>query len=236
MKNKQIIMLALVFVISGVCGWFLESAIIGEEYKTADEVADEAAAVVLPELSTIPVVDTTVELKPVSNGTRYSLTANAFVESDDTLSYFLFENKECNGKCYEGKGGKFISIPGKADETYYLVVKNKRTEELSEVIEVSGFRAKLSMDARLTEKKLEDFFNGKAKLDRGWQDKQCSIVQLKADAFTIGHLSQLEKRTDLRSIANYMAAHTNLHADVSDIEYDADGKLKGYRLTITEKE
>lgn len=234
MKNKQIIMLALVFVVSGVCGWFLESAIIGEEYNTADEVADEAAAEVLPELSTIPVVDTTVELKPVSNGTRYSLTANAFVESDDTLSYFLFENKECSGKCYEGKGGKFISIPGKADETYYLVVKNTNTSEFSDIVPVKGFVIRYD---KITEAELEELFNRY----KSWSKAPAAMTS-KMEKSALKNLQVVVVNEDpneeytpksLREICQSVSAGIWKKVDVvGEPSYDDQGRLRKLKIEV----
>lgn len=231
MKNNHIAMLALVFVVSGVCGWFLEGVILEDRDKETDVVEE----VVLPVVSTIPVIDTTVEIIPKANGAKYALVVNAFVESNDTLSYFLYEDRECTGKYYEVNDGKFVSIPGKSDATYYLVVKNTRTGDISEILEVGGFRPKLGMDERLTEKMLEDSFNGRKSLERGWQSKMCRSIQIKADAYTLSHITQMKSK-DLRDIANYMALYPHLEADVSEVEYDAEGKLQSYRLIIVDKE
>ena len=140
MKNKQIIMLALVFVVSGVCGWFLESAILGDrsEIQDAEIVAPvEGEPVVIK--STVPVIDVETTL-PVGTNGKYDLTVSASVESGDPLTYALYLDELCQEKeVMRDADGKFKDIPGISSQTYYLRVQNTNTSEFSDIVPVKGF-------------------------------------------------------------------------------------------------
>lgn len=134
-KGTQIFLLIIVFAASVAGGYFLEEVIMGKDSSKSRKTVVAEQEVVL---STVPDSLTwTIPVKAKSG--KYSFTAYAYVESGDNLMYHLFEDKECERAIASNYDGEFSEIPGTASKTYYLVVQNYDTGDLSEVKQITGF-------------------------------------------------------------------------------------------------
>ena len=159
MKNNQIIMLVLVFVLSGVCGWFLEGVILGDHSMTHEVEIETPVEEPVEVKSTVPVIDVANTVLEVAKNGKYNLTVSAAVESGDPLSYVLYPDKTCQeADAATVNDGVFKDIPGISGQTYYLRVQNTNTSEFSDIVPVEGF-VKVIRYEKITEAELEELFN-----------------------------------------------------------------------------
>ena len=134
-KGTQIFLLIVLFAASVAGGYFLEEVVMGEGSSKSRKTV-----VVEPEVVLSPIPDSLTWTAPKkAKSGKYSLTASAYVESGDILMYHLYEDKECKRAYASNYDGEFSEIPGTASQTYYLVVQNYDTGDLSEVKPITGF-------------------------------------------------------------------------------------------------
>lgn len=134
-KGTQIFLLIVLFAASVAGGYFLEEVVMGK-----DSSKSRKTVVVEPEVVLSPIPDSLTWTAPKkAKSGKYSLTASAYVESGDILMYHLYEDKECKRAYASNYDGEFSEIPGTASQTYYLVVQNYDTGDLSEVKPITGF-------------------------------------------------------------------------------------------------
>lgn len=134
-KGTQIFLLIVLFAASVAGGYFLEEVVMGK-----DSSKSRKAVVVEPEVVLSPIPDSLTWTAPKkAKSGKYSFTASAFVEADAILMYHLYEDKECKRAYASNYDGEFSEIPGTASQTYYLVVQNYDTGDLSEVKPITGF-------------------------------------------------------------------------------------------------
>ena len=99
-------------------------------------------------VSTKPVI--TSHSKPERNSKGlYSFTVNAEVESGDRLVYELFEDEKCSVKIgRDNMDGKFSDVAVKDVTSIYARVFNLKTDEQSELHEISGFEEAKAPEAQ----------------------------------------------------------------------------------------
>ena len=237
MKNKQIIMLALVFVVSGVCGWFLESFILGDRSKIQDaEIVAQVEEEPVVILSTVPVIDVETILLEGTNG-KYDLTVSASVESGDPLTYALYLDELCQEKeVVRVADGKFKDIPGTDGKTYYLQVQNTNTSETSDIIAVEGF-VKAIRYQKVTKEELEDLFNrykswSKAPAEMTAKMEKSVLRNLQVDVVNKDPEEEYIPNT-LREICQYVNAGTWKRVNVlGELSYDGQGRLKKLKIEV----
>ena len=162
MKNNQIALLVLVFVVCGACGFFLGRVVMEAGKNTEPEVVVEVEEYE-EVLSTVPVIDGINA--PAGKGGIYEFNVSASVESGDAIVYVLYSDEACSVKVADNLDGRFSGIPGTDSKKYYVRVQNYRTSEASDVVAVDGF-AKLHMFRKIQESELENLFN----VIKSWSD------------------------------------------------------------------
>ena len=155
MKNTQILILVLVFVACGVCGYFLGGLVLEGTDNEPVPVVEEA----LPVLSTIPVFEAPETIQPVKNGKTYNLKVTTSVESGDPVAYVLYEDIDCKKEVGRNDNGEFTGISGVQGGTYYVKAQNKNTTEWTEAVAISGFDIIRDPVKKITVEELEAMLN-----------------------------------------------------------------------------
>ena len=237
MKNNQIIMLVLVFVVSGVCGWFLESAILGDHSETQDaEIVAPVEGEPVVIKSTVPVIDVETTL-PVGTNGKYDLTVSASVESGDPLTYALYLDELCQEKeVMRDADGKFKDIPGISSQTYYLRVQNTNTSEFSDIVPVKGF-VQVNRYEKITEAELEELFNRY----KSWSNAPAAMTS-KMQKSALKNLQVVVVNDDpneeytpksLREICQNVSAGIWKKVDVvGEPSYDDQGRLRKLKIEV----
>ncbi|MBO5419869.1 MAG: hypothetical protein J6A22_07265 [Bacteroidales bacterium] len=164
MKNSQIILLVLLFVVCGALGFFLGKVFVGADNHVSQEViVEEVVEEPVVVLSTIPVIDDVTP--PVGKRGVYEFSVKGSVESGDAIIYGLYSDEGCSVKVAENLDGVFTGIAGTDSKKYYVMAQNYRTSDTSDIVVVEGF-AKLHMFRKILESELEQLFN----VTRSWSD------------------------------------------------------------------
>ena len=154
-KSSQIFLLIVVFAACVAGGYFIGEAVLDDSPSKDRERDVETQR---PVLSSIPEIS---DISSVSGkGEKYSFSVYAYVESEDPLVYSLFSDEDCQNKVVENYDGEFKDVPGTASQTYYLQVKNFKTDEVSEIFPVPGF-AKIQKVKKITVTELDHIINTK---------------------------------------------------------------------------
>lgn len=227
MKNNQIALLVLVFVVCGACGFFLGRAVMGAGKNVEPEVVVEEYEEVL---STVPVIDGIKA--PTGKGGIYEFSVSASVESGDAIVYVLYNDESCSVKIADNLDGLFSGIPGTDSKKYFVRVQNYRTAEVSDVVAVEGF-AKLHMFRKIQESELENLFN----VTKSWSDApdwmsasvspslQLQIVNLDPDrepraTRTLGEVCMKVANGQWESV------------DVRSLSYDGQNRLQKLSIAV----
>lgn len=165
-KGLQIVLLGLLFLVSGAVGYILEDILLGKE-DTSEVVVEQPVAeqeVQEPAVSTIPVIPADGIKGPERNAAgNFDLSVLASVESAHQLKYFLYKDEACTQEAASNLSGTFADIPAVASKTYYVRVQNLATGDVSEVLPVAGF-VELFKYKQITKAELEKLFN----VDQDW--------------------------------------------------------------------
>ena len=136
-KGLQIVLLGLLFLVSGAVGYILEDILLGKE-DTSEVVVEQPVAepeVQEPAVSTIPVIPADGIKGPERNAAgNFELSVLASVESAHQLKYFLYKDEACTQEAASNLSGAFADIPAVASKTYYVRVQNLATGDVSEVL------------------------------------------------------------------------------------------------------
>lgn len=156
-KSSQIFLLIVVFAACVAGGYFIGEAVLDDSLSKDRERDVETQR---PVLSSIPVIS---DISSVSgNGEKYSFSVFAYVDSEDPMIYSLFSDEDCLKKVVENYDGEFKDVPGTASQTYYLQVKNFKTDEVSETVPVKGFAKSVPKKVKkITVTELEHIINTK---------------------------------------------------------------------------
>lgn len=154
-KSSQIFLLIVVFAACVAGGYFIGEAVLDDSPSKDRERDVETQH---PVLSSIPEIS---DISSVSGkGEKYSFLVFAYVESGDPLVYSLFSDEDCQNKVVENYDGAFKDVPGTVSQTYYLQVKNSKTDEVSEIVPVKGFtRSVANKVKRITLSELDHIIN-----------------------------------------------------------------------------
>lgn len=156
MKNTQIIALVSVFLACVGCGFFLGRLIFEDKPAVEEEIVVPVQEEIV--LSTVPVIESYTE--PVLSAGKYSFNVQAYVESEDSLKYVLCRDEACDDVVAALDVPEFTNIPPIQSKTYYLLVQNTRTYEISDIIMVEGFDMPVVMYRKVTVNELNELFNG----------------------------------------------------------------------------
>lgn len=152
-KSSQIFLLIVVFAACVAGGYFIGEAVL-DDSPSKDRERDVEEQ--YPLLSSIPEIS---NISSVSGkGEKYSFSVFAYVESEDPLVYSLFSDEDCQNKVVENYDGEFKDVAGTASQTYYLQVKNLKTDEVSEIVPVTGF-AKIQKVKKINVTELDHIIN-----------------------------------------------------------------------------
>lgn len=225
-KGLQIVLLVLLFLVSGAVGYFLEDILLGDkvvaEAAVEQPVAEPAAA--RDTVSTVPVIlkDAITAPKRAENGT-YGFSVQATVESAHQLKYILYKDEACTQELTGNLSGVFTDIPAAAAKTYYLRAQNVATGDFSEVCPVEGF-VQLQMYKKITKAELDQMFNVVKEYERVPKDFLSRISgSLK---ITANGLSQDARQiTKIAQIFNNLSVGVWQSVVVEDIRYDAQGRM-----------
>lgn len=156
-KSSQIFLLIVVFAACVAGGYFIGEAVLDDSPSKDRERDVETQR---PVLSSIPEI---LDISPVSGkGEKYSFSVVADVESEDPMIYSLFSDEDCLKKVVENYDGEFKDVPGTASQTYYLQVKNLKTDEVSATERVEGFAKSVPKKVKkITLSELEHIINTK---------------------------------------------------------------------------
>lgn len=157
-KGLQIFLLIVVFLVSGVAGFFLENILLEQNKEVIEEPAPIVPQVTL---SSIPVIleDSITAPERNANG-NFNFSVQAEVETSHQLKYALYKDETCTELAVENLSGAFADVPPVASRIYYLRVQNISTGEWSDVLPVDGF-VQLIMYEKITKAELEDLINVK---------------------------------------------------------------------------
>lgn len=165
-KGLQIVLLGVLFLVSGAVGYILEDVLIENKGAAETAVQETVAEPVAPQdtVSTVPVImqDGISAPKRAESG-KYGFSVQASVESAHQLKYLLYSDEACTQEVASNLSGVFADIPAAASRTYYVRVQNVATGDLSEVVPVEGF-VQLVMYQKITKAELEKLINE----DRDW--------------------------------------------------------------------
>lgn len=158
-KGVQVALLCLVFTVFTAAGYFFGDVILNDD-DVKTEVVEETVETSAPVISTVPVIPQGGVSAPkrASNGT-YSFTAQAYVESGDQLIYFLYADAEATQEVQKNLDGNFTGIPASVSGTYYLLVQNPASRELSTLYPVGGFAAPRPSYKKITVEELHQIIN-----------------------------------------------------------------------------
>lgn len=153
-KSSQIFLLIVVFAACVAGGYFIGEAVLDDSPSKDRERDVETQR---PVLSSIPEI---LDISSVSGkGEKYSFSVFAYVESEDPMIYSLFSDEDCLKKVVENYDGEFKDVPGTASQTYYLQVKNFKTDEVSETVPVKGFTKSVAKVKKITVTELDNIIN-----------------------------------------------------------------------------
>ena len=158
-KGLQIALMALLYIVCAVGGFFLQDIVMGEpvlvEVPAQEEVVVEAPAE--PVISAVPVIGEISTPKRQATG-KYNFSMSASVPTGDELIYIVYLDNECLTEVAKSLDGKFDALPGVASAKYFVRVQNLTTKDVSEVKEVSGF-VPLTMYEKITKAEIERICN-----------------------------------------------------------------------------
>lgn len=153
-KSSQIFLLIVVFAACVAGGYFIGEAVLDDSPSKDRERDVETQR---PVVSSIPKI---LDTSPVSGkGEKYSFSVYAYVDSEDPMIYSLFSDEDCLKKVVENYDGEFKDVPGTASQTYYLQVKNLKTDEVSETFPVNGFAKSIPKVKKITVTELDNIIN-----------------------------------------------------------------------------
>lgn len=165
-KGLQIVLLGVLFLVSGAVGYILEDVLLEKEDAVDTAVQETVAEPVAPKdtVSTVPVImqDGISAPKRAESG-KYGFSVQASVESAHQLKYLLYSDEACTQEVASNLSGVFADIPAAASRTYYVRVQNVATGDLSEAVPVEGF-VQLVMYQKITKAELEKLIN----VDKDW--------------------------------------------------------------------
>ena len=165
-KGLQIVLLGLLFLVSGAVGYILEDILLGKKEASVVVVEQPVAEQEVQEkaVSTIPVIPSDGIKGPERNAAgNFNLSVLASVESAHQLKYFLYKDEACTQEAASNMSGVFADIPAVASKSYYVRVQNLTTGDVSEVLPVAGF-VELFKYKQITKAELEKLFN----VDQDW--------------------------------------------------------------------
>ena len=230
MKNTQIIMLVLVCLVCGVCGYLLAGAVLGD--KPARNTETEEAAVEEVVFSTVPVIESVSTPALVSG--KYNFRVNASVESGDTLVYVVCKDAAGNDVVATQRTSDFAGLPPVKSQTYYVLVQNTRTYEVSDVVAVEGFLPPVVTYRKVTAAELNELFNGY----KEWTNAPQHVVAMNNGVrlhFTgLDDSRESRPAKSLSDVANKCKTDTWASANVTSVKHDPErGRLTDVSITVT---
>lgn len=229
-KGLQIILLAVVFAVCGVGGFFLGEVLLSD---TQEEVVVEAAPVVEEPVvdEPAPAVPAVPEIKEVSvpaygADRKYSFSVKAEVHTGDALEYVLYGDDACQKEIVRTLDGVFSGIASSHAGTYYLCVVNSVTGETSAVTPVKGFVFKYD---KITKEELEricnsgDYGTAPAKFNHRIVAKLAIVANgIKSDERGVASVADICQKV-------MMGTWNSISVD--EITYDSQNRMK--KLTIS---
>lgn len=224
-KSIQLVLLPLVFVLCGACGYLLGEIITVQPDPV---VVAEPVQEVIPEpviqVSRVPFA--AVDGRPVrtSDG-NYSLNVVAVVESEEQMKYAVFADSTCVTEVASNLDGVFTGIPPTTTGVYFVRVENIISKDCSDVIPVDGF-VKLIQYRKITKSELEKLFN----VDKSWNAApaffRSSLSPNYGMNLTILGMNENERKPgSLGDICTKVSIGTWASATVESISYDDQGRL-----------
>lgn len=229
-KNTQLSLLGLVFVLSGAVGYLIEGALWGDgSNPIIDEVQEVVPIEVLP--SSVPVVEVTSS--PVKVNGKYAFAVTASAESGDVdMKYVLYSDQECTKEVDSNYDGRFEGIQATESQTYFLKVKNIKTEDWSEVLSIAGFIApqeyKISNPMTLDE--IQAIINDYSSAS------SADIKNKIAKEYKIecrGLAGEDRGASTLSELSNNLVMGVWASAQVMDIDHDSAGRINNVVITVT---
>lgn len=158
-KGLQIALVALLYIVCAVGGYFLHDVVMvsSESDDVPVVVEDVAAEVEVPVVDAVPVIGDISAPKRGASG-KYSFSVVATVPTEDRLLYVLYSDQECQKEVAQSLDGIFDGLPAVASAKYYVRVQNLATDDLSEVVKVSGF-VPVTMYEKITKEEIEKVCN-----------------------------------------------------------------------------
>lgn len=232
MKTNQIVLLIIVFVVCGLSGFFLGKVLKNVRIPSRREVVVSTPTPPTPVISTVPVIDTIIGPKSGAPG-KYDFIVEASVESKDTLVYGLYSDEALYTKVAENTDGIFTGIPGIDSKIYYLVVKNKRTSDRTDLTLIDGF-AKLAMFKKILESDLENLFN----VTKSWTNAPKWMVDSVSPNIKIKVVNlnpELDSKVPktMNDICMKMVNNLWLSVDVLNLGYDVQNRLVKLEIAVT---
>lgn len=238
-KGLQIFLLILLFAIGFGGGYVIEDMLLGNKEKsqpkydqgqekeyTDKELGDESDEA----KSTVPVIDGKPTPKRSANNT-YSFTAKATVESGDNLMYELYKDANCTSKEDDNLDGEFSNIPYPSTGKYYLRVVNARTNDVSEVCEISGF-VYVKKYTKLQPHEIEYVVNNLKNFSAASDDFKERVANKGLIKVTVTNLRSDEREVhNLPDVCSKVLQGFWTSITVSTPSYDEQGRLTGIVIT-----
>lgn len=233
-KGLQIFLLVLLFGVASLGGYVIGDIVFGEKReikpKQEDVVIEPVDSVVVT-VSPVPVI--LEKVKPVRSGNNiYSLTAKATVESGDELSYELYKEADCINQVAKSQSGSFANISYSVNGKYYLRVVNSKTNDVSEVQEISGFTY-VQQYTKLTSSEIEHIVNNLKKWSSVGDDvkkRVCndghisiSVTNLKSGEIPVSSMSDLCSKVNVGTWKSITVTKTS---------YDSVGRLSALTIMV----
>ena len=230
-KGTQIFLLIVLFAASVAGGYFLEEVVMGEGSSKSRKTV-----VVEPEVVLSPIPDSLTWTAPKkAKSGKYSFTASAFVEADAILMYHLYEDKECKRAYASNYDGEFSEIPGTASQTYYLVVQNYDTGDLSEVKPITGFVKEAQYD-KIPLAELQSIINSGSWAnapDNYLKGGRIHPTKFSLKTFGLDPVKDVRTPTALSDVCTKIRTKVWASAKLANPVYNGQGQLTSIEVYVT---
>ena len=228
-KVLQIAIVALLYIVCAVGGFFLHDVVIAEsDVEDVHEAIEENVVAEEPAKGAVPVIADVSVPKRGTTG-KYGFSVMAEVQTSDQLLYVIYSDSECLVEVAKSLDGKFSEIPSVSSAKYYVRVQNLTTKDLSEIVEVSGF-VPITMYEKITKAELEkicnsgDFGTAPAKFNHRIMTG-CQIVPQ-------GMNSEERGVSTVADVCQKVMMGVWKSVTVENIEYDSQNRMKKLVLKV----